>query len=109
MGPFVHDLTFDDPGSSTAISCAFFCFPYFRQGSGRLRETSASTLFTRPLIQALYRSESPLERDLLQAAASEGGSDPQIMHVSQFWGFVLNNSMSKKKTTSLSELTQRYL
>lgn len=90
--PLVDDFSFQDPRSNTWISCVFFCFPYIRYCEGRSQKPSSATLFSQPLVQALYRSESPFERELQQAASRSGRCKPRIIEVCQFWGFTMNRS-----------------
>ncbi|KAI0437213.1 hypothetical protein F4803DRAFT_539692 [Xylaria telfairii] len=77
--------------TSEPLNCLFFCFPYFQLSSRDHFEPSDIPRHSiRPLVQSLYRSESPFNRELSQAA-QKLNNDGRIIYVPQFWGLLIDD------------------
>ena len=79
--------------SNPPISCMFFCFPYLHLSDpGDFELPGIPRHSIRGLVQSLYRSESPLSRELQQAIRKLPGTTSYgIIHVPHFWGLIIDN------------------
>ncbi|KAI0098170.1 hypothetical protein GGR51DRAFT_437195 [Nemania sp. FL0031] len=74
------------------LSCLFFCFPYFQLSiQGHFELSTIQKHSIRPLVQSFYRSKSPFDRELDQAARKFLKNDSKIIYVPQFWGLLIND------------------